>query len=50
MDRGAWWATVHRVMKSRRRLKRLSPSEGFSYEVYLSLLPTLIYFSFIYLH
>ena len=23
-DRGAWWATVHRVTKSRTRLKRLS--------------------------
>ena len=24
MDRGAWWATVHGVSKSRTRLKRLS--------------------------
>ena len=24
MDRGAWWATVHRVVKSQSRLKRLS--------------------------
>ena len=24
MDRGAWWATVHRVEKSRTQLKRLS--------------------------
>ena len=24
MDRGAWWVTVHRVAKSRVRLKRLS--------------------------
>ena len=24
MDRGAWWATVHRITKSRTRLKRLS--------------------------
>ena len=24
MDGGAWWATVHRVAKSRTRLKRLS--------------------------
>ena len=24
MDRGAWWATVHRVTKNRTRLKRLS--------------------------
>ena len=23
MDRGAWWATVHRVTKSRTQLKRL---------------------------
>ena len=26
MDRGAWWATVHGVAQSRRRLKRLSSS------------------------
>ena len=24
MDRGAWWGTVHRVAKSRIRLKQLS--------------------------
>ena len=24
MDRGGWWATVHRVAKSQTRLKRLS--------------------------
>ena len=24
MDRGAWWATVHRVAKSHTRLKQLS--------------------------
>ena len=24
MDRGTWWATVHRVAKSRTRLKRLT--------------------------
>ena len=24
MDRGAWWATVHRAVKSQTRLKRLS--------------------------
>ena len=24
MDRGAWWATVHEVVKSRTQLKRLS--------------------------
>ena len=28
MDRGAWQATVHRVAKSRTRLKRLSPRTG----------------------
>ena len=28
MDRGAWWATVHRVTKSQTQLKRLSmPAE-----------------------
>ena len=26
MDGGAWWAAVHRVAKSRTRLKRLSSS------------------------
>ena len=26
MDRGAWWAIIHRVAKSRTRLKRLSSS------------------------
>ena len=24
IDRGAWWATVHRVSKSRARMKQLS--------------------------
>ena len=28
MDRGAWWATVHRVAKSRTQLKRLSTHSG----------------------
>ena len=28
MDRGAWWATVHGVAKSRTRLKRLSSSSS----------------------
>ena len=27
-DRGAWWATVHRMAKSRPRLKRLSMHAG----------------------
>ena len=28
MDRGSWWATVHRVVKSQTRLKRLSMLAG----------------------
>ena len=28
MDRGAWWATVHVVTKSRTQLKRLSTRAG----------------------
>ena len=28
MDIGAWWATVHRVAKSRTRLKRLGTHRG----------------------
>ena len=28
MDRGAWWATVHRVEKSQTRLKQLSRHTG----------------------
>ena len=28
MDRGAWWATVHRVAKSWTQLKQLSPHVG----------------------
>ena len=28
MDRGAWWATVHTVVQSQARLKRLSPHPG----------------------
>ena len=27
VDRGAWWATVHRVTKSRTRLKRFSTTQ-----------------------
>ena len=27
MDRGAWWATVHRVSKSQTGLKRLSKEQ-----------------------
>ena len=28
MDRGAWWAMIHRVAKSQRRLKQLSPAHS----------------------
>ena len=28
MDRGAWWATVHRIAKSQTQLKRLSTAQG----------------------
>ena len=49
-DRRAWRAAAHGVMKHLTRLKQLSPHEGFSYEVYLPLLPILTYFSLIYLH
>ena len=28
MDRGAWWAAVHRVTQSQTGLKRLSPAKG----------------------
>ena len=28
MDRGGWWAMVHRVAKSRTRLKRLSTASS----------------------
>ena len=30
MDRGAWWATVHRVAKSQTRLKRLGMHTTFT--------------------
>ena len=30
MDRGAWWATVHKVAKSQTQLKRLTTQIGFS--------------------
>ena len=29
MDRGPWWATVHRVIKSQTRLKQLSMRKKF---------------------
>ena len=32
MDRGAWWATVHRVAKSRTRLSDFTPSLKVMYE------------------
>ena len=28
MDKGAWWATVHEVTKSRIQLKQLSTAQG----------------------
>ena len=28
LNRGAWWATVHRVTKNQRQLKRLSMDSG----------------------
>ena len=34
MDRGAWWATVHRVSKSQTQLKQLSMH--YLYEQFLS--------------
>ena len=34
MDRGAWWAAVHGVAKSRTRLKRLSSSSSNILEMY----------------
>ena len=37
MDRGAWWATVHRVTKSQTRLKRLSTHTAFKAGVYPSI-------------
>ena len=30
-DRGAWWATVHRVTQSSTRLKRLSTHAGYKF-------------------
>ena len=37
MDRGAWWATIHRVTENRIRLKRLSTH---TQEVVISLGPS----------
>ena len=34
MDRGAWQATVHRVSKNRKRLKRLSTNVPFLEQVF----------------
>ena len=39
MDRGAWWATVHQVAKSRTQLKRLSTK----HDDYLLLLVVVVY-------
>ena len=38
MDRGAWWATAHRVAKSWTRLKQLSMQIRF-YRIFLILIP-----------
>ena len=35
MDRGAWWAIIHRVAKSQTQLKRLSPHAKLLYNVVL---------------
>ena len=40
MDRGAWQATIHRVTKSRTRLKQLSMHTHLSYLMYVSHLVT----------
>ena len=34
MDRGAWWATVHKVAKSRTRLKQLGTHARIYYTNY----------------
>ena len=34
MDRGAWWATVHRVTKSRAQLKRFSTQNDYNLNHY----------------
>ena len=47
-DRGAWWATVHRVTKSRTQLKQLN-TEQFSLSLYIKYfihIQEIIYFSF----
>ena len=41
MDRGAWWATVHRVAKSQTQLKRLS-----TYAQYVYFNPKLLVYCF----
>ena len=40
MDRGAWWATVHRVAESRTRLKRLNTHSGLGAKVESVVSPT----------
>ena len=37
MDRGAWWATVHRVAKSRAHLKQLGTAHMYTYSWFMSL-------------
>ena len=45
MDRGAWWATVHRVAQNQTRLKRLSTHSPFTFKVMSSLCgPITIFF------
>ena len=41
MDRGAWWATVHRVAKSQTGLKRLSTHTCIHIHIPRPLLPTI---------
>ena len=38
MDRGAWWATVHKVAKSRTGLKRLSTRARTCIHIYVHIL------------
>ena len=38
MDRGAWWATVHRVSKRQTELKQLSPCTQIHNSVFIRLL------------
>ena len=44
MDRGAWWATVHRITKSRTRLSNLACTHIFSVHTYCSVYQNFIPF------